>query len=72
MDLDWVRDSQDYRQSLYTNTKPDHPADDLTGELCDCEAGDTRWEKNGIAMRVEWPFSAQRAPELQAEPDAGR
>jgi hypothetical protein len=48
-------DAEDYRRSLYTNTKDDHPAIDLTGEPCDCPAGGARWERNGFAMRVEWP-----------------
>jgi hypothetical protein len=48
-------DALDYRRSLYTNVKADHPADELTGEPCDCETGGARWEKNGVAARVEWP-----------------
>ena len=62
-------DAQDYRRSLYTNTKPDHEADHLTGEPCDCEAGGARWETNGIAMRVQWPPLPQyaaAAPQLEA------
>jgi hypothetical protein len=42
------------RASLYTNIKDDHPADWLTGEPCDCEAGGTAWER-GTAMAVRWP-----------------
>lgn len=48
-------DGQDYRRSLYTNTKPDHEANHRTGGPCNCERGDTAWERNGIAMKVQWP-----------------
>ena len=66
-------DAEDYRRSLYTNVKADHPANDLTGEPCDCEGGDTRWERNGIAMGVHWPPQPRHeATESarQAEPEA--
>jgi hypothetical protein len=36
------RDQLDYRRSLYTNFKSDHPANDLTGEPCRCEQGNDR------------------------------
>jgi hypothetical protein len=61
------RDMEDYRRALYTNTKADHPANHLTGEPCDCEAGGTYWETKGIAMRVQWPPLPQfAAPQLEA------
>jgi hypothetical protein len=49
-------DAKDYRRSLYTNTKDDHPADWLTGEPCRCEHGDDHaWVRAGNAMKVLWP-----------------
>lgn len=42
-------DALDYRRSLYTNTKADHPANWLTGEPCGCERGDdSAWERHGF------------------------
>jgi hypothetical protein len=48
-------DTKDYRRSLYTNTKPDHPASPRTEGPCNCERGDDAWERSGIAMKVLWP-----------------
>jgi hypothetical protein len=45
-------DQEDYRRSLYTNTKDDHPAIWATGQPCDCEADGTGWERSGVAMTV--------------------
>jgi hypothetical protein len=53
-------DREDYRRSLYTNTKPDHPRNPRTEEPCDCERGGRDWEK-GEAMRVEWPPERERS-----------
>jgi hypothetical protein len=53
-------DREDYRRSLYTNTKPDHPANPRTEGPCNCERGDTAWERSGIAMRVDWPRARPR------------
>lgn len=65
-------DSKDYRRSLYTNTKPDHPLHPLTDGPCDCEIGGSGWER-GEAMRVRWPsLAALKEIDLQAEPDPGR
>jgi hypothetical protein len=48
-------DALDYRRSLYTNTKADHPANWLTGEPCGCERGDdSAWERHGF--RSGGPF----------------
>ncbi len=58
-------DQEDYRRSLYTNTKADHPALWSTGEPCDCEAGGDGWEREGIAMAVRWPRRA--AAEMDRE-----
>ena len=61
------RDAVDYRRSLYTNTKPDHPGNWLTGEPCRCEKGDDRgWERSGNAMTVQWPRQPDtRLPEAR-------
>jgi len=66
---DWRADydREDYRQSLYTNTKDDHPALWATGEPCDCAAGDDRWERDGVAMAARWP----RALDAEQEREAG-
>jgi hypothetical protein len=80
-EADWLarererRDQLDYRRSLYTNTKPDHPGDDLTGQPCRCQKGDdTAWERHGIAMKVLWPPQAgvsDRTPQAR-EPQRKR
>jgi hypothetical protein len=61
------RDQGDVRRSLYTNTKDDHPRDDLTGEPCRCGQGDdTAWIRHGNAMKVLWPPQpgvAERRPQ---------
>lgn len=42
-------DTKDYRRSLYTNTKDDHPANWLTGEPCGCERGDdSAWDRSAF------------------------
>jgi len=58
-------DAEDYRRSLYTNTKPDHEANHRTAGPCNCERGDTAWERNGVAMKVRWPAKPERAPEAR-------
>lgn len=60
-----AHDAEDHRRSLYTNTKPDHEANPRTGGPCNCERGDAAWERNGIAMKVEWPPRPERAPEAR-------
>ena len=64
-------DMEPYRRSLYTNTKPDLEPHPLTGESCDCDAGGTGWERNGVAMRVRWPRDARRKREPDRELEAG-
>ena len=59
-------DRQDYRRSLYTNTKADHPALNPSGQPCDCEAGGTGWERRGVAMAVRWPRAQAADPQREA------
>jgi hypothetical protein len=48
-------DQRDYRRSLYTNTKDDHPRDEMTGERCRCSSPDAFWSK--VAFRSGGPFT---------------
>jgi predicted GIY-YIG superfamily endonuclease len=59
---------EESRRPLDTNAKADHPVIDLAGEPCDCEAGGSGRERNGIAMRAEWP---PPQPGAEAELEAG-
>ena len=60
--------AEEHRLPLNTNAKADHPVIDLAREPGDCEAGDSRRERNGIAMRAEWPTLQ---PSVEAELEAG-
>ena len=51
-----------------TNAKADHPAIDLAREPGNGEADGSRRERNGIAMKAEWP---PLQPGAQAELEAG-
>jgi hypothetical protein len=67
-------DARDYRRSLYTNTKSDHPANWATGEPCGCERGDdSAWERSGFRSGgpfVPGPLQAEHDPCGRVRPNA--